>query len=165
VGRRAPREGGSEGLKVRLASIGKDRSGLFAPGVAEYAGRLAHYARFELCELPEAKGRSGPAAKADEGERLLALAGKKDWLVALDERGLSLGSVELAQFIGKAQAASHDLLFTVGGDEGLGADVTAGAKLVLSLSRMTLPHRLARLVLVEQLYRAFTVLKGEPYHK
>jgi len=118
-----------------------------------------------LVELPEAKGRSGPAAKADEGERLCALAGKKDWLVALDERGQAHSSVEFARFIGAAQAASHDLLFVVGGDEGLAPEVVAGAKRVLSLSRMTLPHRLARLVLIEQVYRAFTVLKGEPYHK
>jgi len=165
VGRRPAREAGSAGLKVRVASIGKDRSGLFAPGVAEYAARLTHYARFELVELPEAKMRSGPAAMADEGERLLALAGKKDWLVALDERGQAHSSVELARFVGQAQAASHDLLFTVGGDEGLSPGVAQSAKLVLSLSRMTLPHRLARLVLCEQLYRAFTVLKGEPYHK
>lgn len=93
------------------------------------------------------------------------MAGKKDWLVALDERGQAMSSVELAQFIGQAQASSHDLLFAVGGDEGLAPELAQGAKKVLSLSRMTLPHRLARLVLCEQLYRAFTVLKGEPYHK
>ncbi|MHB8873662.1 MAG: 23S rRNA (pseudouridine(1915)-N(3))-methyltransferase RlmH [Myxococcaceae bacterium] len=152
-------------MKVRLASIGKDRSGLFAPGVAEYQKRLTHYARFELLELPEARGRSGAAAKDDEGERLQKLQGPRDWLVALDERGEALSSVELAKFIGKAQTASHDLLFVIGGDEGLQPSLVSRAKRVLSLSKMTLPHRLARLVLIEQLYRAFTVLRWEPYHK
>ncbi len=172
MGRRAPgsprsRSRAGAGLKVRLASIGKDRSGLFAPGVAEYAGRLAHYTRFELVELPEAKGSKlkAESSKAREEKQLLGLVSSRDWLVALDERGKQHSSLELAAWVGKAQGAGRDLLFVIGGDEGLAPGVLARAELTLSLSRMTLPHRLARLVLVEQLYRAFTVLKGEPYHK
>lgn len=88
-----------------------------------------------------------------------------DWLVALDERGQLLDSVELSRYVGKAQQQARDLLFVIGGDEGLDPSVTAKAHLVLSLSRMTLPHRLARAVIAEQLYRAMTLLRGEPYHK
>lgn len=146
--------------------MGKDRSGLFEPGVREYAQRLSHYAKFELVELPEAQRHKTPAqAKAAEAEAILAKRSERDWLVALDERGQLLSSTELAAFVGKAQQAGRDLTFVIGGDEGLDESVRAQAKQVLSLSRMTLPHRLARLVLAEQLYRAFTLLRGEPYHK
>jgi 23S rRNA (pseudouridine1915-N3)-methyltransferase len=154
-------------VKLRVASVGRDRSGLFQPGVDEYARRLQHYAKFELLELPEASSRKLPAGEAKrlEGEALLGKVGPRDWLVALDERGKSLDSVELARFVAKAQGQAKDLLFVIGGDEGLAPEVLEGAALTLSLSRMVLPHRLARLVLVEQLYRAFTILRGEPYHK
>jgi len=96
---------------------------------------------------------------------LLSLKQPRDWLVALDERGTSLSSVELSEFLGRAQSASADLLFVIGGDEGLSPDVPTAAKLTLSLSRMTLPHRMARMVLLEQIYRAFSLLRKEPYHK
>jgi 23S rRNA (pseudouridine1915-N3)-methyltransferase len=164
VGRRAPGEGG---LKVRLLSVGKDRSGLYEPAVREYAARLVHYTRFELLELPEAGGKKGKAvdARAAEAEAILARRKPQDWLVALDERGKLLDSVEFSRYVERAQTGARDLLLVIGGDEGLDERVRQSADLVLSLSRMTLPHRLARVVLVEQLYRAFTLLKGEPYHK
>ena len=154
-------------MKVRVASIGKDRSGLFQPGVSEYAKRLTHYTRFELLELAEATGKRLPPeiAKEKEAESLLAKKGSQDWLVALDERGKNLSSVELSQFISRAQQQAKDLYFVIGGDEGLAPSLVQSAQLTLSLSRMTLPHRLARLVLVEQIYRAFTLIRGEPYHK
>ncbi|MBI3181853.1 MAG: 23S rRNA (pseudouridine(1915)-N(3))-methyltransferase RlmH [Myxococcales bacterium] len=151
-------------MKVRVASIGRDRAGLFAPAVAEYQKRLSRYAGFSLVELPESR-RAGAQALEEEARALLKLASPRDWLVALDERGQQLSSVELSRFLARAQSESRDLLFAVGGDEGLSSEVRQRAKLVLSLSRMTLPHRLARLVLLEQLYRAFTILRGEPYHK
>lgn len=133
----------------------------------EYASRLEHYTRFELVELSEASGRKlKPGdAKAAEAEAILARRKPQDWLVALDERGKSLDSVEFSRYLGKAQTGAKDLLFVIGGDEGLEDSVRQAAHLTLSLSRMTLPHRLARLVLIEQIYRAFTLLKGEPYHK
>ena len=86
-------------------------------------------------------------------------------LVALDERGKHLSSVDFAKWLGKQQDAARDVAFVIGGDEGLAEAVRAKAGLVLSLSAMTLPHRLARLVLLEQVYRAFSILRGEPYHK
>src|SRR6185503_18737605 len=121
--------------------------------------RLSHHCAFSLVELPEQKSR------AVESEKLLDLAAPSDWIVALDEHGKPLTSVELSKYVSRAQMAAKNLLFLVGGDEGHGPPVLEKAHLVLSLSRMTLPHRLARLVLAEQLYRAFTILRGEPYHK
>ncbi|CAM4246927.1 23S rRNA (pseudouridine(1915)-N(3))-methyltransferase RlmH [Corallococcus exiguus] len=154
-------------MKVRLLSIGKDRSGLFEPAVQEYARRLEHYTRFELLELTEASGRKLKPGEAKSAEAAAILGKRKpqDWIVALDERGTLLDSVELARYVAKAQTGSKDLLFVIGGDEGLDDSVRGAAHQVISLSRMTLPHRLARVVLIEQLYRAFTILKGEPYHK
>jgi 23S rRNA (pseudouridine1915-N3)-methyltransferase len=156
VGRRASREGG---LKLRLISVGKDRSGLFEPAVQEYAGRLKHYAKLELVEL------KAKPTRAAEAKDILGRVGPTDWLVALDERGQALSSPELAAWLGKAQRAAKDVALVVGGDEGLDPAVLARAALVLSLSKMTLPHRLARVVIAEQLYRAFTLIRGEPYHK
>ncbi|GMU02925.1 23S rRNA (pseudouridine(1915)-N(3))-methyltransferase RlmH [Corallococcus caeni] len=154
-------------MKVRLLSIGKDRSGLFEPAVQEYARRLEHYTRFELIELNEASGRKLKPGEAKSAEAAAILGKRKpqDWIVALDERGTLLDSVELSRYVAKAQTGSKDLLFVIGGDEGLDESVRGAAHQVMSLSRMTLPHRLARVVLIEQLYRAFTILKGEPYHK
>nr|WP_254614013.1 MULTISPECIES: 23S rRNA (pseudouridine(1915)-N(3))-methyltransferase RlmH [unclassified Myxococcus] len=148
-------------------TIGKDRSGLYEPAVQEYARRLGHYTRFELVELTEASGKKlKPGdAKAAEAEAILSKRKPQDWVIALDERGSLLDSVELSRYVGKAQTGAKDLLFVIGGDEGLDSSVRDAANLTLSLSKMTLPHRLARVVLVEQLYRAFTILKGEPYHK
>ena len=146
--------------------MGRDRSGWFEPGVQGYAARLQRYADVELLELPAAKGALPPAdARRREAQTLLAKVRDDSWLVALDERGTLLDSVELSRLVATARDAGRELVFCIGGDEGLDPSVRERAWKVVSLSRMTLPHRLARLVLVEQLYRAFSLLRGEPYHK
>ncbi|MCC6334063.1 MAG: 23S rRNA (pseudouridine(1915)-N(3))-methyltransferase RlmH [Myxococcales bacterium] len=151
-------------MKLTFLSVGKDRSGLFAPGVEEYASRLSHVAKVQLVELHASKA-SGVKAKTEEGEALLAKLSPRDALVALDERGRALSSVDFAAWLGRQQDSGRDVAFAIGGDEGLADEVRTKAALVLSLSAMTLPHRLARLVLLEQVYRAFTILRREPYHK
>lgn len=163
MGGRAQGEGG---LKVRVLSVGRDRSGWFEPAVQGYVERLQHYTRLEVKELPEPKGKqkAGPSQR-QEAERILAARRPGELLIALDEHGEQLDTASLAKLLGEAQLRSQDLLFVVGGDDGLDTAVLAEAGRVLSLSAMTLPHRLARLVLVEQLYRGFTLLKGEPYHR
>ena len=149
-----------------MLSVGRDRSGWFEPAVQGYAGRLKHYTRLELTELPASVGkRSADTSRASEAKRVLAARRSGELLLALDEHGEHLDTPAFARLLADAQLRSQDLLFVVGGDDGLDASVCAAAARVLSLSSMTLPHRLARLVLVEQLYRAFTVLKGEPYHR
>ena len=151
-------------MKLTVVSIGKDRSGLFAPGVQEYAKRLSHVAKLELLELSESK-RSGVAAKADEAQAILGKLKPTDVLVALDERGKALSSVQFAKWLGPQHEQNRHVVCVIGGDEGLDETVRARAQLTLSLSAMTMPHRLARLVLMEQLYRAFSILRGEPYHR
>ena len=146
--------------------MGRDRSGWFEPGVQGYAERLRRSVELELLELPAAKGALPPAdARRREGEALLAKLRPESWLVALDERGTLIDSVELSRLVATARDAGRELVFCIGGDEGLDPSLRERAWKVVALSRMTLPHRLARLVLMEQLYRAFSLLRGEPYHK
>ncbi|HTN50982.1 MAG TPA: 23S rRNA (pseudouridine(1915)-N(3))-methyltransferase RlmH [Anaeromyxobacter sp.] len=153
-------------MRLRLIAVGRDRSGLYAPAVEEYAGRLARQARFELVEVPEARKHAGtPRARDEEGEALLAKVGPRDRVVVLDERGEELASVAFAARVGRWIEGAQDVALLMGGSDGLSDAVRARAKETLALSRLTLAHRLARLVLVEQLYRAMTILRGEPYHK
>ena len=146
--------------------MGRDRSGWFEPGVQGYAERIRKYADLELVELPATRGTLPPAdARRREAEALLGRVRPDSWLVALDERGIPLDSVELSRLVATARDRGRELVFCIGGDEGLDAAVRERAWKVIALSRLTLPHRLARLVLMEQLYRAFSILRGEPYHK
>jgi 23S rRNA (pseudouridine1915-N3)-methyltransferase len=153
-------------VKLRLVAVGKDRSGLYAPAVEEYATRLARYVRFELVEVPEARKHAGtPQAKEEEGAAILAKLRPGERVVALDERGEEPTSVAFAERMQRWMNAGQDVALVIGGSDGLAPAVRARAAETLALSRMTLAHRLARLVLLEQLYRAMTILRGEPYHK
>jgi 23S rRNA (pseudouridine1915-N3)-methyltransferase len=153
-------------LKLRVVAVGRDRSGLYAPAVEEYAKRLGRYVRFELVEVPEARKHAGtPRAREEEGEALLARVGERERVVALDERGEEETSAAFARRVGRWLAGGQDVALLVGGSDGLAPAVRARAGETIALSRLTLAHRLARLVLVEQLYRAMTILRGEPYHK
>ncbi len=153
-------------MRIRLISVGRDRSGLFEPAVQEYAGRLAHYCRFELLELPEAKKARDPRRAMEEAaETILSKRKPGEQLVALDERGKGFSSQAFATQLSKLLDQGRDLAFVIGGAEGLADAVRQRAQLVVSLSPMTLPHRLARVVLAEQLYRAFTLIRNEPYHR
>jgi 23S rRNA (pseudouridine1915-N3)-methyltransferase len=154
------------GVKLRVVAVGKDRSGLFAPAVDEYRARLERYLRFELVEVPEARRHAGtPRAKEEEGEALLAKLRDGERVVVLDERGTQETSADLARRVARWQAGARDVALVIGGSDGLSDAVRARADEALALSRMTLPHRLARVFLLEQLYRAMTILRGEPYHK
>ncbi|HEY6105431.1 MAG TPA: 23S rRNA (pseudouridine(1915)-N(3))-methyltransferase RlmH [Anaeromyxobacteraceae bacterium] len=153
-------------MRIRVLAVGRDRSGLYRPALEEYARRLGRYARFEVVEVPEARRHAGtPRARDEEGEAILARLRDGERVVALDERGKEPSSEELARRLGAWLAGGRDLALVVGGADGLAEAVKARADESLSLSRLTLAHRLARLVLLEQLYRAFTILRGEPYHK
>jgi 23S rRNA (pseudouridine1915-N3)-methyltransferase len=135
-------------------SVGKDKGETLALA-GEYQGRIARFAELEVVELKA----SDPAREA---MALLERALKGE-LWVLDQRGLELSSEELSRKI--APLRSGSLTICIGGDEGLHDNVRSQAKLVWSLSRLTLPHRLARVVVLEQIYRAFEILRGAPYHK
>ena len=137
---------------------------MFSSAIEEYAQRLSRYVSFEMRELP-ASCQQGALAKSDEARRALKQLSARESLWALDERGRQYSSLELAKQLEAQHMSGHNLCLVIGGDEGLDAALLKRANLVVALSRMTLPHRMARLVLVEQLYRSFCILKAEPYHK
>jgi 23S rRNA (pseudouridine1915-N3)-methyltransferase len=146
-------------MRLKLLSIGRDRSGLFEPAVQEYAGRIRKLHEFDLLELKEAP------TPEKEAEALLAKLSPRDVLVCLDERGQQLSSPELAALLAKWRDSGRDVAFAIGGDSGHAAVMRERAQFTWSLSKLVLPHRLARVVVAEQIYRAFTILRGEPYHK
>lgn len=148
-------------MRIRLVSVGRDK-GFTAQGAQEYAERIRRFVPVDLIELPAA---TGPDAKDREAERILAKRLARGELWALDERGTELTSAELAARIARLRDSALDLTLCSGGDEGLGPAVARQARFTWGLSRLTLPHRLARVVALEQLYRAFEILRGGPYHK
>ena len=138
-----------------------------AEGLEMYSSRLAHYVPFAVKELPELKGAGSlgrEVIKRKEGELLLAAIKPADYVVLLDERGSQYSSLEFSGFISRRIMAGKDLVFVVGGAYGFSPQMYERADDKLSLSKMTCSHQLVRTVFAEQLYRAFTILKGEPYH-
>jgi len=153
-------------VRVRLLAVGRDRSGLYAPAVAEYVARLSRQLKFELVELPEARKQAGtPQARDEEAATILGKLEARERVVALDERGDQPTSVELARRVEQWMNRGQDVALVIGGSDGLAPAVLERAQERLALSKLTMAHRLARLVLVEQLYRAMTIIRGEPYHK
>jgi 23S rRNA (pseudouridine1915-N3)-methyltransferase len=152
-------------VRLVILSIGRDRSGLFEPAAGEYLTRLGRYLPAQAVVAGEARGEDAAARKLEATALRKKLGSDARW-VALDERGLSLTSRELAErFAAEARRGTRQLAFVVGGPSGFDPELAAEAAWSLSLSRFTLPHQLARVVLLEQLYRAQTILKGEPYSK
>lgn len=149
---------------VTLAAVGRLREPHWQAAQEVYRSRLAHYTDFKLVEVRDATGESA-AALAREGAALLAAAPRGARLILMTPNGRQLSSPELAAFLqGQLETYGH-LAFLIGGPLGFDPATAAAAHERLALSRLTLPHELARVVLLEQLYRAFTILNGEPYHK
>lgn len=152
-------------LRVLIVTVGRPHN-LAAP-IAGYEARAGRYWPLEVREVREvsARGLSPDVVRVREGERLLAAAGNAS-LVACDERGEQLSSPQFAEWLsGQRDRGAGDVAFLLGGAFGLSAAVRERSQRVLAFTRWTLPHELARLVLAEQLYRAGTIVRGEPYHK
>ena len=135
--------------------------------ISDYCRRLKHYVSFELVVLPDLKNTKGlteEQIKQAEGEMILAKVGGGSDVVLLDEHGLEYRSVELAQWVRKKQNGGRDLWLVIGGPYGFSEAVYARANSKLSMSKLTFSHQMIRLLVVEQLYRAMTILRGEPYH-
>jgi 23S rRNA (pseudouridine1915-N3)-methyltransferase len=155
-------------MRLRLIALGNRMPAWVEAGFNEYVRRLQGAWRLELIELPLARrAGSGRAvgAKAEEAQRVLAALSTRDFIVPLDEHGVEPSSVELARWLEERRAAGRDLAFIIGGPDGLAEGVLARAHFRWSLSRLTLPHGLARVLLAEQLYRATSLLAGHPYHR
>lgn len=146
-------------MRLRLVSVGRERSDPAAPLVADYAARIARFVPFEEVVLRNEAEERVAARMQRELER-------SDLVVALDERGEQLDSRGLAKVVGGwMNRGLNEVALVIGGPDGLPGAIRDGAGMRLGLSRLTLPHRLARLVLVEQLYRALAILRNVPYQK
>lgn len=147
--------------------VGRTANKHFAAGIDDYAERIGHYMPFTLTVIPELKNTkklSEEQQKQAEGELILKLLQPQDTVVLLDEHGQELRSVELARWLERKQATARRLVFVIGGPYGFSPQVYARASEQLSLSRLTFSHQMVRLVFTEQIYRACTIIKGEPYH-
>ena len=153
-------------MRVRILAIGTRMPEWVATAYEEYTRRLKSSLRVELEELPQSKntGKDKVRAKADEEMRLLERAGD-DYLVALDEHGKSLTTLDLAKWLSQRQQDGRNLSFLIGGPDGLGPEILKKAHLRWSLSGLTFPHAMVRVILAEALYRAHSVLHNHPYHR
>jgi 23S rRNA (pseudouridine1915-N3)-methyltransferase len=155
-------------MRIALLQTGKTTEKHISGGVDLYSGRLKKYCSFEIITLPELKEtRNMPLKeqKTREGNRIKQAVGKDDIIILLDERGREMRTVELADWIRKKSENSlKRLVFVVGGPWGFSDEIYEIADFRLSLSKLTFPHQLVRLLFMEQLYRAFTIIRGEPYH-
>lgn len=155
-------------MRIQLLAAGTRLPSWINSGFIEYAERLPPECRLWLKEIPlSARPRGGNAVKAmaEEGARMLAVMPADARVIALDVRGRSFSTEELAKQMTQWLRDGRDLVLLIGGPDGLAADCLERAELTWSLSPLTLPHGLARVVVAEQLYRAWTILQGHPYHR
>ena len=154
-------------MKTLLLQVGKTVDKHLAACINDYADRIGHYIPFEICTIPELKNTkalSEEQQKEREGELILKQLQSGDMVVLLDEHGKEWRSIEFATWLGKKQQSVRRLVFVIGGPYGFSPDVYSYANEKISLSRMTFSHQMIRLIFVEQLYRAMTIMRGEPYH-
>ncbi len=155
-------------MKIALLMIGKTDARYFAEAIDEYRQRLTHYVPFEMQVIPDiknAKSLSESQQKEREGEMLLKALQAGDYIVLLDERGKEMTSKQFASYLEKKMGSvSRRLVFIIGGPYGFSEALYKIANEKLSLSQMTFSHQMIRLLFIEQIYRAMTILNGEPYH-
>lgn len=154
-------------MKVTLLTVGKTDVAWVKQGLTLYCERLTHYVPFSITEIPELKrvsSLSREQIKQREGELILKAVKPSDDVVLLDERGKQYSSLKWSEVIGKKLVAGKDIVFVIGGAYGFSEAVYQRANGLVSLSKMTFSHQMVRTIFTEQLYRAFTILKGEPYH-
>ncbi|MBD1432596.1 23S rRNA (pseudouridine(1915)-N(3))-methyltransferase RlmH [Sphingobacterium sp. DN00404] len=155
-------------MKITLLCIGKTDENFVKTGIENYVKRLKHYIHFDISVIPDiknAKHLTQEQQRAKEGELILKQLNNGDFVVLLDERGKTFSSVEFAKFVEQKMIGSvQHIVFIIGGPYGFSEDLYHRANQQLSLSKMTFSHQMVRLFFVEQLYRAFTILRGEPYH-
>lgn len=155
-------------MKITFLTVGKTEDAYLKEGIEKYVKRLKHYTKLiivEIDELKNTKALTQEQQKAKEAELILKKITPTDHVILLDEKGMELTSQQFAAYINKKAIGSvANLVFIVGGPYGFDASVYARANDKLSLSPMTFSHQMVRLFFTEQLYRAYTIIKGEPYH-
>jgi 23S rRNA (pseudouridine1915-N3)-methyltransferase len=151
-------------LKLRVIWVGKSRDPWVKEVVGDYAGRIRRYAPLELSEVRDEKGAESEEMRRWECERIEKMIPPGAMLVLLDERGEQMNSPGLAAYIGKQRdSGTGELIFAIGGAYGFSEEFRRRGRL-LALSKMTFTHQMVRVFLLEQIYRAFTILNNEPYH-
>ena len=155
-------------MRIALLTVGKTDIKWVSEGLEVYSSRLRHYIPFEIKEIPELKNASSLSRdqiRTAEGKLILKNLRDSDEVVLLDEHGREFRSVEFASMLEKRLSAStRDLVFVIGGAYGFSTEVYERASSKISLSKMTFSHQMVRTIFVEQLYRAFTIIRGESYH-
>ena len=159
-------------MKITVLCVGKIKEKYFTDGIKEYEKRLSRYCKLEIIEVPDEKTPDAASEteelqiKAKEGERLKKYIKDDAYVAALAIEGKQLDSVELSEKIEKlgVGGTSH-IIFVIGGSLGLDASILKRADYLLSFSKMTFPHQMMRMILLEQIYRSYRIMKGEPYHK
>jgi 23S rRNA (pseudouridine1915-N3)-methyltransferase len=155
-------------MKLRILAVGHKMPDWIEAGFHEYARRMPNDACIELIEIKPKKRAAGSSAERiqkQEADRILAALPPQPLLIVLDEGGKQLSTAELAKSLDRWMQDGANPCFVIGGADGLDPSVDGKANLRLGLSRLTLPHGLARVVLAEQLYRCISLLKGHPYHR
>ena len=154
-------------MKITLLVVGKATDAHIQALLQDYQKRLGHYVPFTLTVIPELKNTKSLTSeqqKQAEGELILRNITASTDMILLDERGKDYRSIEFAEYLQKKMSSGRDLVFVVGGPYGFSDAVYQRANGQLSLSKMTFSHQMVRLFFVEQMYRAMTILRGEPYH-
>lgn len=168
----AGQKGFADMMKITVACVGKIKEKFFNDAIAEYSKRLSRYCKLEIAEVPDEKTPDGASEALEqqiiekEGERLLSRIKDDAYVIALAIQGEKLSSEKLADKIGKLGVSGEsNITFVIGGSLGLSQAVLKRADMKLSFSDMTFPHQLMRVVLLEQVYRSYRIINGEPYHK
>jgi len=159
-------------MNIKIIGVGKLKEKYFTAGIAEYKKRLGKFANISLVEVPDEKAPESLSeaemiqVKQAEGERILGKIKDKEWVIVLAIEGKQRSSEAFAKEIADLATYGHsDITFVIGGSLGLSPEVMQRANNTLSFGKLTLPHQLMRLVLIEQIYRAFMINAGSPYHK
>ncbi|WP_203179965.1 23S rRNA (pseudouridine(1915)-N(3))-methyltransferase RlmH [Streptococcus mitis] len=159
-------------MKIKVVTVGKLKEKYLKDGIAEYSKRISRFAKLEMIELADEKTPDKASELENqkileiEGQRILSKVGDRDFVIALAIEGKTFSSEEFSKQLEEASIKGFSTLtFIIGGSLGLAQDVKNRANLSVSFGRLTLPHQLMRLVLAEQIYRAFTIQQGSPYHK
>ena len=154
-------------MKTILILVGKTVNKHFIAGIEDYTERISHYMPFEIVTIPElrnTKNLSEEQQKISEGDLILRQIQPSDTVVLLDEHGKEFRSIEYARWLQQKQQTARRLVFVIGGPYGFSDAVYSRSNEKISLSKMTFSHQMVRLIFTEQLYRACTIIKGEPYH-
>ena len=155
-------------MKIKLICIGKTGKNFLVEGENEYLKRLKHYVpttKIEIPDIKKAKNKSEEQIKEEEADLILSKIGSNDYVILLDEKGRDFSSEKFAQHLQQRfNHLANDLIFVIGGPYGFSENLYKRSNEKISLSSMTFSHQMVRMIFFEQLYRAMTILKGEPYH-